>query len=87
MKAICSIGLTTPPSLSSRFTNRYGEEWHFSYDPNIGEGTLRGSDIDWQPFRVIGGQAYGLVLNEDELLWLRNAWQQATCGFPPDQVV
>jgi len=57
-----------------RFTNRYGEEWEFMYDSATGEGILRGSDVDWQEYRVVGGLAPELVLNEEEILWLRKVW-------------
>ena len=61
-----------------RFTNRYGEEWEFLYDSAIGEGILSGSDVDWQEYRVVGGMAPELVLNEEEILWLREVWAEAT---------
>jgi hypothetical protein len=63
---------------SSRFTNRYGEEWEFEYDPLKKEGVLRGSDVDWQNYRVIEGRVPGLNLNEEEIQWLRRAWAEAT---------
>ena len=63
---------------SSRFTNRYGEEWEFEYDPLKKEGILRGSDVDWQNYRVIEGRVPGLSLNEEEIQWLRRAWAEAT---------
>ncbi len=40
---------------TSRFTNRHGETWEFEYDPGTGDGILRGSDVDWQEYRVVGG--------------------------------
>ena len=62
---------------NSRFTNRYGEEWEFEYDPLKKEGVLRGSDVDWQNYRVIEGQVPGLILNEEEIQWLRRAPAEA----------
>ncbi len=62
---------------SSRFENRYGEQWEFDYDPVKGEGVLRGSDVDWQEYRVIDGQVPGLILNDEEIQWLRTAWEEA----------
>ena len=62
----------------ARFTNRYGEEWEFEYDPSTGKGVLRGADVDWQEYCVIGGMAVGLILNNEEILWLRKAWAEAT---------
>jgi hypothetical protein len=60
------------------FTNRYGEQWEFTYDPATGEGVLRGSDVDWQEYAVVEGRAEGLILNDEELLWLRQVWAEAT---------
>jgi hypothetical protein len=65
---------------TSRFKNRYGEEWEFEYDPAQREGVLRGSDVDWQEYRVIGGCVPELVLNNEEILWLRKSWAEATIG-------
>ena len=62
---------------TSRFLNRFGEEWCFEYDYQTGEGILKGSDVDWQPYRVVNGHAIGLLLNEEELIWLRKAWIDA----------
>ncbi|MHB1038544.1 MAG: hypothetical protein ACYC35_29105 [Pirellulales bacterium] len=64
-----------------RFTNRYGEEWEFVYDSGTGEGILRGSDVDWQEYPVVGGLAPGLILNEEEIAWLRKTWAEATGGL------
>ena len=63
---------------SSRFSNRYGEQWEFEYDPLKKEGVLRGSDVDWQEYRVIDGRALGLILNDEEIRWLRKAWADVT---------
>jgi hypothetical protein len=63
---------------STEFTNRYGEEWYFEYNHAMGEGILKGSDVDWQPYRVVKGHSLGLILNEEELLWLRKVWTEAT---------
>ncbi len=72
--------MVAPQFYTSRFSNRYGEEWVFEFDPTKGEGVLRGSDVGWQEYRVIEGRAPGLILNEEELLWLREAWAAATTG-------
>ena len=63
-----------------RFANRYGEQWEFQYDQTRKEGILRGSDVDWKSYRVIGGHVPGLILNDEEILWLRQAWSEATGG-------
>jgi len=65
---------------SSRFTNRYGEEWEFEYDPLKKEGVLRGSDVEWQEYRVIEGRAPRLILNDEEIRWLRKVWAEATAA-------
>ena len=70
--------MVAPARFTSRFANRYGEEWEFAYDHATGEGVLRGSDVDWQEYRVIAGMAPGLILDEEEFLWLRNTWAEAT---------
>ena len=72
--------MTKPIPYTSSFTNRYGEKWEFEHDPGTGEGILRGSDIDWQEHRVIDGRVAGLILNEEEIEWLREAWKKATSG-------
>lgn len=72
--------MVAPRRYTSRFTNRYGEQWEFEYDLTKGEGVLRGSDVDWQEYRVVGGRAEGLILNNEEILWLRKAWAEATAG-------
>lgn len=70
--------LTDPTPYSSRFTDRYGEEWLFEYDRSRHEGVLSGSDLDWQKYRVVGGRALELILNDEEIQWLRKAWLEAT---------
>ena len=70
--------MTDPAPYISRFTNRYGEEWQFEYDCSRAEGILSGSDVDWQKYRVVEGRALGLILNEEEIQWLRKAWLEAT---------
>jgi len=62
----------------AKFVNRYGEEWMLEYDASTGESILKGSDVGWQPCRVVGGHAVGLLLNDEELIWLRAAWAAAT---------
>jgi len=61
----------------SKFTNRYGEEWQFEYDFARGQGILKGSDVDWQPYPVVDGHAIGLLLSKEELIWLRKVWADA----------
>ncbi|MGD0901227.1 MAG: hypothetical protein ABR915_25645 [Thermoguttaceae bacterium] len=51
------------------------------YDSDTGEGILRGSDVDWEEYPVVGGPAQGLILNEEEIAWLRKTWAEATGGL------
>ena len=67
----------------SRFTNRYGERWVFVYDPATGEGILRGSDVDWEEYRVIQGKVDWLILNDEEIRWLRRSWAAAIIRTQP----
>lgn len=67
-----------PPTYTSRFTNQYGEKWEFDYFQSKRQGILRGSDVDWQSYNVVDGHARGLVLNDEEIQWLRRAWAEAT---------
>ncbi len=70
--------MSDPVCSTSRFTNRYGEDWQFEYDDQKQEGILCGSDVDGQRYAVIGGLAWGAILNEEEIQWLRKAWAEAT---------
>ncbi len=72
--------MAAPRVYSSRFENQYGEEWRFEYDPIKGEGVLCGSDVDWQEYPVLDGQAADLILNDEETRWLRTAWEEAIAG-------
>ena len=72
--------MVAPARYTSRFTNRYGEEWEFEYDSTTGEGVVRGSDVDWNEYRVVAGRAIGLIMNNEEILWLRETWAEATRG-------
>jgi len=60
------------------YTNEYGEQWIFEYDPSSGVGILKGSDVDWESFKVVDGKAIGLILNDGELIWLKETWKKAT---------
>jgi hypothetical protein len=69
-----------PRIYASQFKNRHGEAWEFEYIPVKGEGVLRGADVNWQEYRVLDGKVPGLILNEEELRWLRTAWEEAISG-------
>lgn len=62
----------------ARFTNRFGEEWEFRYDPLVKEGFLTGSDVDWQTYRVLEGKVPELILSDEEVRWLQKEWAKAT---------
>ena len=64
----------------SEFTNRWGEKWIFEYTYATSKGALKGSDVDWKSYAVVEGRASALVLNNEEILWLRNAWAEAVNG-------
>jgi hypothetical protein len=51
------------------------------YDSIAGEGMVCGSDVDWEPYPVVEGRAVGLILNDEEVAWLRKAWAEAS-GMP-----
>jgi hypothetical protein len=70
--------MSEPPEHVWRFTNRYGEAWEFTFNASKREGTLRGSDVNWKSYRVVGGQVAGVILNDEEIKWLRQAWSEAT---------
>ena len=72
-----------PKKYTSEFTNRYGEAWYFEYNYDTHEGFLRGSDVDWENYAVRNGHAQGLILNEEEIQWLRGAWLKATTPTKP----
>lgn len=60
------------------FENRYGEQWIFTYDREKRTAVLRGGDAVWNSgFSVVDGVAEGLILNNEEQLWLRACWAAA----------
>lgn len=57
------------------FENRYGEQWIFTYDRENETAVLRGGDTGWNSgFSVVDGVAEGLILSNEEQLWLRACW-------------
>lgn len=62
----------------SEYTNEYGENWVFEYNYSTNVGLVRGSDVDWNTYAVIEGQAHDLVLNQSEKNWLKSTWSDAT---------
>ena len=67
---------------TSEFANRYGGKWIFEYYYATGKGILKGSDVDWQSYDVVDGRAPDLILNNEEILWLRRAWHEAVGHSP-----
>ena len=65
------------------YTNEYGEQWIFEYDSLTGEGILKGSEINWKSYKVIEGKVPGLLLNDGELIWLKETWKKATADKKP----
>jgi len=61
------------------FENSYGEQWVFTYSRKTKAGTLRGGDVGWNtPFEVPDGTAPGLILGQEEAMWLRACWSAAS---------
>ena len=62
---------------SANYTNKYGEEWTFTYFYTNNTAILKGSDVDWNEYKVVKGIAWGLNLDKDEIEWLRRVWKEA----------
>ena len=57
------------------YENVHGEQWVFSFDRKSGKTTLRGGDVGWdEVLEVVDGHVSGLILTEDERLWLQACW-------------
>jgi hypothetical protein len=60
------------------FENEYSEQSVFVYDYASKQGTIWSGDAGWdESYAVVDGQAAGLVLTQDEAIWLMNCWQTA----------
>jgi hypothetical protein len=54
------------------FENPFGEQWIFTFDRNSEKAILRGGDVGWnKQFDVTDGGTGGLVLGQEEKLWLQ----------------
>lgn len=73
---------TTPAVIESSFTNRYGDEWSFSFNTNTNLASVKGSDVGWESYPVIEGVAYGLVMDGEEKTWLLSVWMSAAADRP-----
>jgi hypothetical protein len=62
----------------SEYTNEYGEDWIFEYDYVNHRGVVRGSDVEWKNYPVVEGRPIDLILNLEEIEWLKSAWDAAT---------
>ncbi len=70
-------GMIEKKTYTSEFENRYGEKWIFEYDYTSGKAFLKGSDVDNQSYPVVDCRAQDLILNNEEILWLRSVWANA----------
>lgn len=66
----------------SQFRNSHGEIWQFKFDSATGIATVSGSDVDWQRYPVVDGNAVGLSLSPDEITWLRSTWVEICADHP-----
>jgi hypothetical protein len=63
----------------SQYKSKFiGDLWVFEYDYFTDTGIVKGSDVDWENYAVIEGEALWLVLAEDERAWLKSSWEAAT---------
>ena len=53
------------------FENPHGEQWIFTFDRDSGVATLRGGDIGWNEPIEVEDSVGGLVLGQEERLWLQ----------------
>jgi hypothetical protein len=72
------VMMPEPSKYTAEFTNRFGDVWRFEYNHETREGFLLGSDVDWKSYAVRDGQVQELILNKEEIQWLRRAWLAAT---------
>jgi hypothetical protein len=69
-----------PGDYHGYFENRHGEQFVFVYRSDMGEGTLWGGDIGWEPHPVVDGKVESLILSREERSWLQACWDAATCA-------
>ena len=61
------------------FENMHGEQWIFTYQRKTGQAELLGGDVGWNTRNeVIDGAVPGLILTEEESMWLNACWNAAT---------
>ena len=71
-------GANTPPIINgdepntyhSYFENRFGEQSLFVYRRDITKAVIYSGDAGWAASPVVDGVVSGLILSNDELLWL-----------------
>ena len=62
----------------THYTNEYGDDWVFRYDPETATGTVEGSDVGWEKYPVLRGfAALSLELSSAEGMWLWRSWRRA----------
>lgn len=63
--------------IEAAMTTGYGDTWKLEIDPQTGSGWISGNDVDWKRYRVIGGVAQGLILDQEEAAWIESVWAAA----------
>ena len=65
------------------FENTYGDQWIFTFDRTTRCAEVRGGDVGWNTvFVVENGRVPDLMLNSEELAWLRACWKTAVTDGP-----
>ncbi len=66
------------------FENIHGEQWVFTFNRDTGEALLRGGDIGWNNGQsVVDGDVPGLILGDEERMWLRSCWAATHSAMTP----
>lgn len=67
-----------PQKYYGYFENGYGEQWIFIYDRCTKDAKLYGGDVGWEEqYKVKNGHVDGLILNEEEKMWLQVCYKAA----------
>lgn len=74
--------MTDPGIIIERsFISSEGDEWIFLFHPKTAMASIKGSAVDWESYPVIDGTAFGLVMSQEELVWLSNEWKGAAASI------
>ena len=72
-----------PNQYRGYFENVHGEQTIFIFDREIAQATLYVGDADWETsWEVCDGSVPGLIMDRQELMWLRACWEAATTFDP-----